>query len=208
MMEEAKSAADSGWWRRNRWALMALLPLGALAVVASSYQYVTLYKPSEFTRVVKGTGPTLKYSENFMSNHKSYRREVALSVKSATSRPLPPKEIGGKGATLWEVELQFAAKPDVPLQNCSLALVDSEGRVYATLQLDYTSDIIDRPMNCAPTDTPGPQFDFVGDLKPAEGGVRPAKWPLTARFAMPPGRKPAYVRIFWDKPNAALVPIP
>ena len=206
MTQERRPA--SGWWARNRWALAALVPLGALAVAASSYQYVTLYKPNEFTRVEKASGPTLAYREDFRSNRKAHQRAVTLRVTSSTSRALPPKQAGAKGATLWEVEILFSAKPDVPLEGCSLALLDAQGREYGLLQADFSPDITDRPISCVPAGAPGPQFDFVGDLKPAQGAARPASWPVTARFAMPEGRKPAYVRISWAKPNAALLPLP
>lgn len=188
--------ADS-WLARNRKALIALVPLGIATVIAGSYQYRTFYLPNDFTNVRKAKGQEIAYSEHFTEAKTDYDRAVSIRLVSATSQPLRANPaFTGVRPVGWTVSLQFAARPDVPLDMCRVALVDAEGRVYSGAAT-----------GCVPRDRPGPRFGFDGKLEPADGEPRPAQWPVEAKVVMPADRKPVYVRVAWKEPNAALLPL-
>ncbi len=199
----------SGWWRRNRLALMALVPLAAAAALASSYQYRTFYLPNDFSNMTRAPGRTLDYREQFTSNRKTHARAVKISLVSLEPRPLAAnaEAAAGTSAMLWEAELRFTSRPDVPLGDCTLAMIDDAGQVYRESGRDLMPKLEGAPAECVPSEAPGPVFDFLGDLETPAAMVRPPSWPVRGQFVLPARRKPAFIRVAWKKPNAALIPV-
>ncbi len=208
-MTDPTIKSDKGWWPRNRIALLALVPLAALALAASSYQYRTYYQPNAFTHVTTASGKSLDYREEFTAKRKPYSRAARLTLVSLEAKPLGVNASGPTGARadLWTVELQFAAKPDVPLEGCTLVLIDRQGQVYSEVGRDLMPKLEGAPSECVPVDAPGPSFDFLGDLTTPQGAARPPSWPVRGQFVLPHGQKPAFVRVSWKTPYAALIPV-
>lgn len=199
------------WLERNRLALLALVPLLLLAGLATSFRYVTLYRPNEFTQPQKASGPGLNFHENFMSvgfgtQPRQYARNVTITLRSLKAGPEYQGEKAARGATLWVTELQFQAKPDVPLEGCHLALVDEQGEVYGD-QSGKTGESSDVQRHCVPLDTPGPTFDFTGELREPSGAARPESWTVRRTVALPEGKRPRFVRVSWRPPHYGLIPL-
>lgn len=199
------------WWQRNRLPLVLLPPLVALALAASSFRLSTLYLPNEYSRPQRAVGQSLGYHESFTRNRHLYRRDLTLTLTSLKASPSSGHEQAARGATLWTVELKLEAAPEVPLMDCRVALLDGSGVLYDDQSGQY-STATEQPSaspqdRCVPPDTPGPDMDFTGQLIPGQG-TRPASWRVQRTVAMPQGRQPAYVRVAWNPPHYALIPVP
>lgn len=212
---QQKSWWQKDWWQSNRWALALLLPLIALAVAASSYRMTTLYRPNQYTLPQRAAGPVLAYHEEFTHNRKPHTRDVKLTLTRLTALPAGTAFQGqrpAQGATLWLVELRLAALPEVPLMGCRVFIQDTEGRLYndTSGQLRTNNATANAPVkssDCVPPATPGPDFDFSGNLLPGDGGPRPAAWTSRFAIALPQDRQPQSVRVAWQPPHYALIPV-
>lgn len=192
----------SVWWQRNRLPLVALLPLTALALAATSYQLTTFYLPNKYLRPQTATGKSLNYHETFVSGGKTYQRRVTLSLLGLSSRPAEVREV-----TLWDVHLKLEAAPDVPLASCEVALIDTQGRLYGTGLAGLPQAEQRTFLACTPYDATGPTFDLQGKLLPTDGAVRPPAWEVEATVALPTGQTPRFVRVAWQPPHYALIPV-
>lgn len=209
--DERLTEREQTWLERNRPALLALVPLLLLAGLTASFRYFTLYRPNEFTQPQKASGPSLNFHENFMSvgfgtKPAQYERNVTLTLKSLQAAPEHQGEKAARGAVLWVAELHFEASPDVPLEGCQVAIVDTQGEVYGD-QSGKTGQSTDPQRECVPLDTPGPTFDFTGELLEPTGEARPAGWLVRRTVALPEGRQPRFVRVNWRPPHYALIPV-
>ena len=198
------------WWRHNRVALLALLPMLALALAASSFRYVSIYRPTTFAAAQVGTGAGGRFVAAVPGAQPPTTRDVTISLVAATARESSAELTAAPGTRLWEIELTFAAEPTVPLTGCSVELVDQAGRVFGTAGGKVTPaggrDATAYPA-CVPQATPGPDLDVEGRVLPAAGATRPASWPVRAVIAVPAFVTPSAVRIHWGPPDYAQLPL-
>lgn len=197
--------SQQNWWARNRLALLLLLPLLVLAVLASSYNLFVLYRPAHMTRSHQASGPTLAYHEtvsttNFSGKSTTYTRDVNITLESVRPTPTYQGEQAAKGARLWVVTLEFRAPPDVILEGCHLALVDTEGVVYGDSAGKSGTPQWDT--GCVPRETPGATLSFDGSVVTA-GNPRPPMWKVQRTIALPENRQPHSVRVAWQTPDYA-----
>ena len=201
--------ASPTWWRRNRLALAALLPMLALAVGASSFRYATIYRPTTFSQGQISSTASQHFVASESFGEVTIRRDVTISLISiATDRA--GSVTAAPGTTVHVVELAFAAAPEVPLTQCVIELLDADGRVYGTaggkVMTGTARDATAHP-ECTPPGAPGPQLDLDGTVLPPAGNPRPTSWPVTATFAMPAGVTPVAVRVHWGPPHFAQLPL-
>ncbi|MBK8732992.1 MAG: hypothetical protein IPL93_09040 [Actinomycetales bacterium] len=199
------------WWRRNRVALVALLPMLALALAASSFRYVSIYRPTTFVAGQVATGSTGRFLAPVPGAEPPTTRDVSITLVSATPHASSGDLSAAKGTRLWEVELEFAADPGVPLTGCTIELLDVAGQVYGTAggkPVPATGRDRTAYPGCVPDATPGPELDLDGRVIPATGRQRPASWPVLAVIAIPTSGTPVAVRIHWGPPDYAQLPLP
>lgn len=183
----------TGWWRRNRWALLALLALVPASVLASSYRYVTLYLPVHSPPVVRADKGTVAFDRQIVESRTvTYRSTFTVHLDHAGPAHDPATK-AANGATLWRADLTFEASPDVPITCSGFRLLDGEGREYASGAAVTSEDRLNWA-SCVPLDAPGPTFTFDG--KPVPPDVpRPASWRVPVWFAVPNGVTPDRLRI-------------
>lgn len=81
------------WWRRNRWALLALPFVLALTTAASSYRILTLWNPWQLTDpVAAAVGEPVRFTDEITAGVEDYPIELELSAgpaRQVTSVPDP-----------------------------------------------------------------------------------------------------------------------
>ncbi len=132
------------------------------------------------------------------------------------------------GTVLWRISVDVRADPSTILDQCRVALVDHRDRLFDTLAPPVTAThgaatpgpgstgpgpnvmlttVTVRP-RCVPPDTPGPQWDLVAQaVRPAQV-PRPAAYRLVAYAVTPRDARPVEVRVWWQLPRYAALPVP
>lgn len=200
-----------GWWRRNKVALIALLPLAAAAASASSYQLTDVWLPSQPWRATDAGGPTGHYHSTFVRGGHTFTRDADVTVVGVRQEATFDGRRAAEGARLEVVTLRIAADPDVPLDSCQVALLD-HGTPYGTVAGQAKPDgrVSAGQATCVPKDAPGPTVDaFTGKLThPEDKPARPREWTTDIAIAVPNGVEPAQLRLYWDTPGYLLLTLP
>lgn len=161
-----------GWWRRNLWGLLALVPLFALAVAPAAKDGWDLYNRIEaHEAVTAGADGWVTYSGARM---RLVELAPATGLKNYREQPFTPP----KGVRVWRATLAFETPDPKALSACGIELEDRAGRRYSDAP-DELSGAADLPYpSCAPEDenTPSPYQTF-------------------AYFALPESATPAAIRI-------------
>ena len=205
------------WWRRNRLWLALLLPALALALAASAFRLTTLYLPFEWSAPTNAGGPTGTLRQTSLEfDDRRYSRTVEVTVQAADRVPTLDGSAPIPGASLWRVDLGFAAAPDQLLAGtCTVQLKGDDGAWYGFEGGRVAADPDDRfyraPMlapSCVPEDTPGPDIEaFTGEFIPAEI-PRPERWSVTTSFVIPAAVTPTQLRIGWSQPEHLVLQLP
>ena len=191
------------WWRRNRWALLALLPALALALLASSDRVSALYWSADLHDARAGTqGAWLEHRDRVAEL--SGERPISLAVRldgvseadagweSSLPLVLPP------GARAVRVDLTLRAAPDEPLRGCQLAVRDADGTRY-----DFAWDAagaLQPSSPCVPPDAPGPWPEREGDVDTGEP-PRPQEWSVAPVVVVPEDVEITEVLLWWAPPT-------
>ncbi len=194
-----------GWWRRNRWALVALPVALLLVLLASGDRVRTLWWEQDLRvpsaadagddvefhqRVYDGLGGTAPIDVQVRLDH----------VGEATT--LPDDLVLPAGARAVQVDLTLSADPDAVLASCSLAVRDADGTRF-----DYVSNGwggLQPVVPCVPEDTPGPSpslGDLDDTLSEADTPARPATWSVSRVVVVPDGVDVADVVLWWQMPQ-------
>ena len=200
----------STWWRRNRWALLALPFLLVLAVAASSYRVITTWQPWQLTDPVEaGPGqPARLVDEGIDLDGSTYPIDVLLSSGTLRQATRATDSYGDvqelpeiPGTVVWRVELAVSADPETKLTGCRLRLVDEKGR-----ETTYSSV---RPGISLPSDPCVPRLDvdiFADEDEPPpprpESYTRPIYFRTTDDFV------PVRMDVYWDTPTYAALELP
>ncbi|MDN5558305.1 MAG: hypothetical protein L0G23_02565 [Ruaniaceae bacterium] len=202
------------WWRRNRIWLWALVPLLALAIVASSFRLFTLYLAWEWSRPTVAEGPIGMFHQTFQAFDGVERdREVQVEVLSVLSYPRLDGVRAVDGGVLWRVWLEFEAEPDQILDGCYVELTDEDGNRYDTqggLEAAdengyFVTSVLQR---CVPEEAPGPVVEALSGEFVESPIERPRTWRSDALIAMPEGVEPVGVRIGWREPEYLVLEVP
>ena len=202
-----------GWWRRNRWGLIALPVTVAAALAASSYRVEAqwwLEKPRDLVHAEQGEWTT------FSSSQYDRTGDVPFTVRVRLDGVRPAEELfGGEGDDLEldlpagvhavAVDLELAAPPDAALATCDLVVRDSRGTEY-----DYQSStptITQATSPCVPPDARGPDLDIIEGLDPDPGPRRPDEWRVSPVVFLPDGVEVTEVVLSWGPPDGLLITV-
>jgi hypothetical protein len=206
------SQTAPGWWRRNRWALVALPVALLLVLVASGDRVRTLWWDKDLRvattaeagarvgfhqEVYDGVGGTLAIDVQVVLDH------------VGDAAPLPEDMVLPVGTRAVQVDLTLSADPDVVLAGCSLAVRDADGTRYEYVSNGWGAQQPVVP--CVPQDTPGPALS-LGDLDDVlsepEGPPRPGSWSVSPVVVVPEGVEVTDVVLWWQMPQYVQLPVP
>jgi hypothetical protein len=177
----------AGWWRRNGWGLLLLVPAMAAVTVAP---YLNTY--DNFLARQERT-PVLPGAEHWVSFSSSRMRLVELSEETTLptyddkTTPAPP------GLRVVRAVLEFDGSPlNSGLLGCRLFVESTTGERYSEKPTELTNvDLVSLPDGgCTPESeyTPSPKPD------PTPSGAR-RTWRTVCYFAMPLTAYPSAVRV-------------
>jgi hypothetical protein len=194
-----------GWWRENRWWLLAV-PFALAAMLAASAYNVSTYwylpglhhelasaDQGDFVRVTQGyedaEGQT---SRTFRVRLTGFTHRTSYQLTSDGPEPLRA------GEQALVVRLDWEADPDQALRTCDITLVDDEGRRYR--------EAGDRqPDQCTPEGRGGPEpAQFQGDVRgaiPDDELPRPPAWSTEPVFLLPEDVRITQVWVTWGPPD-------
>jgi len=200
--------AGRGWWRRNRWALVAL-PLALVLVLAASADRVrTLWWEQGLHRPTVGApGETVTFSQR-VRDGLGGTSPVEVRVRlDGIGEPaeLPRDLVVPDGARAVQVDLTLWADPDVILAGCSLAVRDAAGTRY-----DYVPNAwgaFQAVSPCVPEDAPGPMpsLGVLDDPDADPGPTRPGTWTVSPVVVLPADVEPTEVALWWQLPQHVLL---
>ncbi len=192
------------WWRRNRWALAALLPALALALVASSDRVSAYYWSADLHDPRRADqGEWLEHRDRVPTVSGEQAIDLAVRLDGLTRTDsgweswsdlaLPP------GARAVRVDLTLRADPDEPLVTCALAVRDADGTRY-----DYRWDAAggSQPSSpCVPPDATGP-WPAADYIEPdPDAPQRPAEWSVAPVVVVPDDVEITEVLLWWGPPT-------
>ena len=206
------TSAAPGWWRRNRWALLALPFALVLALVAAGDRVNTLWWQQDLRRpVTAGTDGAVELHQRIYDGQGGTLPidvQVRLDgVDDPTTLPdrmtLPP------GTRAVQVDLTLSADPDVVLRGCSLAVRDADGTRYDYIPSGWGAS--QSAFHCVSKDAPGPRPP-MGDLDDVvtdrDALPRPQTWSVSRVVVLPDEVQVAEVVLWWQKPYYVLLEVP
>lgn len=206
----ALTPAREGWWQRNRLWLVLLLPLVALALLASSWRLVTIYRPTEQLQPHRPDDGVVHLSQDVMVKGE----KQPFSIEVSASAPVVVSAVQGnrapEGMRLHQVAVTFRAPTDAPLfPVCDVTLHDTRGGIYRAGQgtepvPGEMPGMLER--QCVPAEHEGPVYDLLlgGVEQPDEGEERPAVWVVQYQFVLPADRTPEQLRVVYETPHYAV----
>ena len=163
----------AGWWRRNWWGLLLLVPALALAFVPPLRDTYHQFRRSQFTTPISGSpGGWVGFAGARM-------RLAGLAVdgglRDFSGKPLDLPD----GVRAWRATIDFDAPDQHGLLGCEIDLEATDGTTFASDPDEL--DGFDVPIaDCTPDDT---------------SDTPPARYQTVAYFVLPPSAKPAGLRI-------------
>ena len=209
----ALTPAHGSWLHRNRVWLALLVPLVALALAASSWRWVTIYRPAEQTAAHRAEAGTAHLRQTVLVKDSDEPLSIDITATEAVRMGVHQGRQAPPGTVLYLVSTLFAADPDQPLlRGCGATVRDQHDAVYRAgfgTIAHPGADEGDIATDCLPDDAPGPLYDPLGGgvEQPDEGGGRPASWVVNFLFVLPEGRTPAELRVVFDLPDYAVLPL-
>ena len=192
------------WWRRNRWALLALLPALALALLASSDRVSAYYWSADLHDPRPGAQGTWVEHRDRVQDV-SGERPIDIAVRldgvattdaaweSSSDLVLPP------GTRAVRVDLTLRAAPDDPVRVCTLAVRDAAGTRY---DYDWSAAGGTQPSSpCVPPDTPGPWPETAGLDADSGEPARPGEWSVAPVVVVPADVEITEVLLWWAPPT-------
>jgi hypothetical protein len=169
--EVSPVVAPRGWWRRNLWGLLAVVPLFALAIGPSAKEGFDRFNRVEHYRpITAGADGWVDFS--------------GVRIKLAEVTPTTDAKTFGDdpfvlqdGLTLWRVTITIEASSTNALAGCAVKLEDKEGRLYG-------SD---------PSEVDGARLPYPGCMP--EDDKAPPPFQVVNYFVMPESATPAAVRV-------------
>ncbi|MBO0901060.1 hypothetical protein J1G43_13915 [Cellulomonas sp. zg-ZUI22] len=194
--------APTGWWRRNRWALVALPVALALTAVAAGDRVRTLWWEQDLRRpTTAAPGATVGFHQDVEGVGPI---DVRLRLDDVRDAPRLPEGLElPAGARAVQVDLTLEADPDVPLVTCSLAVRDAAGTRYDYVAIGWGAYQPASP--CVPADATGPWPSLGDDLDGALGNPdappRPRTWSVSPVVVVPQDVQVADVVLWWQMPD-------
>jgi hypothetical protein len=179
----------AGWWRRNAWGMVLLVPAFAVVAIAPYLNtYDSFLMNQERTPVEPGAAHWVNY-------HGARMRLVELSEETTVPKydgsPVPTPQ----GMRVVKAVLEFDGVPD-DLGGCQVLLQDTIGERYSESPTELsTLDGVSLPHGgCGIDDRPDPSVSPPASPTPRPSGA-PAHWKTICYFVMPTTAYPSAVRI-------------
>ncbi|MDO5739262.1 MAG: hypothetical protein Q4P07_03850 [Ornithinimicrobium sp.] len=205
-----------GWWRRNRWALIAMPLVLALVLALGGYRLYTFWWQQDLHEAVRpqdGTVATL--TQAWRDADGDHTRTVSARVVGAQQIIVFKDSEGAlqpvdrmDGTSVWALTLEVEADPDQVLSGCSYEVVDNRGRITTgsphTIAFSLSADA------CVPASTPGPQYQ-MGELwgfDDEESAPRPQTYTVPLYIRLVSDAVPTELRISWEVPKYLALPVP
>ncbi|WP_449515122.1 hypothetical protein [Cellulomonas sp.] len=203
------SVPATGWWRRNRWALVALPVALLLVLIGAGDRVRTLWWEDDLRQSTTAEpGATVAFHQQVLDgagDPMPIDVRVRLdAVGTATTLPEDMKLPAGTHAV--QVDLTLSADPDVALVNCQLAVRDAAGTRYDYLSSGWGAMQPVAP--CVPADAPGPWpslGDLDGALTHSDDLPRPSTWSVSPVVVVPDGVEVTDVVLWWQLPQYVLL---
>ncbi|MER7278953.1 hypothetical protein ABT369_31400 [Dactylosporangium sp. NPDC000244] len=185
---------NGGWWRRNRWGLLLLVPAVAAALAGPYFRdaHVYLENPTEPHVPVAGAkGGWVTYAGARM------RLDAVTEVESPADRSGKPADLGG--GRVWQAKVTYETADAGALAGCTVYLEDGGARRFG-----------DRPVELSPVGLPS----GGGCDRPRAAGASapPGEGPYQRDyyFLLPAGATPAafFVGVPTAYPSYAHLPRP
>lgn len=198
--------------RGQRWALLALPVLLAIAVVASGQRVVELWYPYEMLEQVDVADDGSASFTTTTETQVSGMVPVELSVRHVETRPADAVELLGgdqvpvpPGLDAWRVRVHVETDPTTVITVCQVLLRDTQGREYAAGTAALAGGVADLA-SCQPSGDVVNPSGFAMDA--GKQSTRPAQYERDAVFLVPEGAVPAVVRVSPDLHLYADWPLP
>lgn len=202
------------WWHRNRWALLALPLVLALAWAATSYRILTLWHPFQLTEEVTAPPGEPAHFVHELSDAKGpYVIDLDLTASPArqvTSLTHPDHSTSffpaQGGTVVWQIDLTVTADPDTVVNGCRVRLVDTLGRETTYSSVAPGADVPFAP--CVPLETPGPWPALTEDEEPApDEPPRPGTYTVPIIFRTADDFVPDRLDLWYEPPRYASLPV-
>jgi hypothetical protein len=163
-----------GWWRRNRWGLVALVPaLAAMLALSAEDLYYGVYarQPRQ---------PVPANGDGRYELRGTQIRLVGLDPAADLKRYNGSGFVAPVNVTIWRARIEFSTPGETELGGCTITLEDSAGRIF-------NDDPRDLLTGAADVVSHGCSADFnVPD---------PSRYVNAIYFALPRDARPVAVRI-------------
>lgn len=203
------SAQASGWWRRNRWALVGLPVALLLALIGAGDRVRTLWWDQDLRRPsTVEAGGTAEFHQRLVDGAgEPMPIEVQLRLDGVGAATTLPEDMElPAGTRAVQVDLTLSADPDIVLLTCNLALRDAAGTRYQYVSTSWGARQPVAP--CVPADTPGP-WPSLGDLDDvlshSDDPPRPRTWSVSPVVVVPDGIEITEVVLWWQLPQYVLL---
>jgi hypothetical protein len=199
----------TAWLRRNRWGLLALPVVAALAIGANAQRLRDYWWDGDLrTEAASGSrGDWVTWSGPFSDATGESTRTFQIRVTGTE----PADDAGApddrtklelpSGLTGVRVRADFRADPDQVLFGCRMALLDDAGNRYTyTPRIQRASQDI---WPCVPQEHPGPMPSITaGEQRTAlPGEERPETWSTEPVFLVPRDARITRVLLWWEQPD-------
>jgi hypothetical protein len=174
-----------GWWRRNLWGLILVVPLavGMFALNTTAIYHLNFTSLPKRAVPVDGTGKAVldDYALRVVEVVRVDNTAELNEVLGSTKAPLPTT------VKVWRAILSFAGPNDVS-SSCGVELIDGQGRAYTAAP----SELAVGGTPCYPDDE-----------------AQPSPYVSTVYFLLPTESRPSAVRVMWTSrlPRYILIPV-
>ena len=202
----------TGWWRENRWWLLALPVAPAVLLGASAYNVKEYwYDGGLHDRLASAdAGASLtatdRYEDAIGETSRTYR--VRLAVVRPRRCDLPRTGRAGpdhrRAPPPWRVWLDWEADPDQTLRLLHGLARRRPGPPLRHRHARASSTPARRRVTTVPTGPLSRRRRPAG----ARGGERPPAWSTAPVFLVPEGRRITQVRVWWELPDYVQLSVP
>ncbi|GAA1736983.1 hypothetical protein [Luedemannella helvata] len=135
--------ARPGWWRRNWWGLLLVVPLFVATIAPDLGDAYDRWFPTGPTERVSGANGQWVSFGGGRLRLVSLQRAVALRTHSGRPVTLPAT------VQVWQATLEIDAGRDAPLEGCTLFLEDARGRTFSANPNELSDVDVDRVYGCS-----------------------------------------------------------
>ncbi len=167
-----------GWWRRNRWGVLLLVPVMGLGVAEPIHdQWHVFWDTAPRTPVSGAAGGWVTFAGA------DFRLDSLAPVTTFTNDFGKPVALP-TGMSVWRASIAVKPGQHAELDRCDIRMVDTAGTTFD----DNPSELADAGIFPA----------YTSCNPPGDAATPPASWTDVAYFVAPIGVHPTAVRVLID----------